>query len=154
MSRSRVSRSTDIPDEYDILSLNKKLQELESTINSLRKELTSCIERVQNVYDEIIEKPNIKETEILDINDDYEVVHPLRIIIEETVDEVVARFPEVELFAIGDTESEAIDNLKASIIELYSDLKDTPVEKLGRLPRSWLRILNKVIRPVGKNKPL
>ena len=64
---------------------------------------------------------------------------------------MIASFPETETFAVGSTESEAIMNLKSAIIELFSDLAGTPKNKLGKLPLSWFRILNKVIKPIGKS---
>lgn len=131
--------------------LQYRIGQLDSTIKSLRKELASCRNQINSLCADLKATPSIKQTELFDISERFELIHPIPIVLEESEDEVVASFPEVELFAVGSTESEAILNLKSSIIELFSDLAGTPKNELGKLPLSWLRILNKVIKPIGKS---
>jgi hypothetical protein len=83
-----------------------------------------------------------------DLGDDaYELKAPLDIVIEEYHDEdnVVARQPELEAFGEGEDEMMAIQALRCDIIRLYEDLVDIEPCELGPLPRSWQRILKKII---------
>ena len=49
------------------------------------------------------------------------------------------------MFGEGITDSEAILNLKNSILDLYDELTETDPDILGKLPKMWLRILGKII---------
>ena len=131
--------------------LQHTIGQLDSTIKSLRKELASCRNQINSLCADLKATPSIKQTELFDISEEFELIHPIPIVLEESEDEVVASFPETETFAVGSTESEAIMNLKSAITELYSDLSETPHEQLGRLPLSWLRTLKRIMRPVGKS---
>jgi hypothetical protein len=94
------------------------------------------------------EQPIRWPAQIWDLNDArYELNAALMIIIEEyrSEENIVARFPEVGAFGEGATEMEAILNLKRDIVSLFDELSEEEPEKLGGLPQSWLRILNKVI---------
>jgi hypothetical protein len=128
-----------------------RIGQLDSTIKSLKKELAACRNQINSLCADLKATLSIKQTELFDIGESFELIHSIPIVLEESEDEVIASFPEVELFAVGSTESEAILNLKSSIIELFSDLTGTPKNKLGKLPLSWFRILNKVIKPIGKS---
>ena len=97
---------------------------------------------------EVMDRPIKYNSQIRDLGDEtYELTEPLLITIEEySVDDtVIASFPEVEAFGEGITETEAILNLKLAILDLYDELKETPVDELGSLPRSWLNVLHKII---------
>jgi hypothetical protein len=135
---------------YEAAEIENIVIDLESQIESLKSELVSCTKRIADLCANLEERPTVIEAELTDIGEDFETLRPIRIVIEELDDEVTASFPEVELFAVGGTRSEAILNLKAALIELYADLVETPNNKLGKLPLSWLRILKKVMKPIGK----
>lgn len=88
-------------------------------------------------------------TQIRDLGDErLKLTEPILITIEEFPgeEEIIASFPEVEVFGEGTTEAEAILNLKWAILDLYQDLLDTAPEELGSLPRSWLKILQQIIK--------
>lgn len=136
----------------DLTELKRKVADLSSDLEYLKSELISCRECIDKLYSEFVDRPIIKETRLFDITKDLEVIEPIPIVIEETEDEVVASFPEVEVFAVGAGESEAITNLKLEISELYYELIDKPDEHLGRVPQGWKRVLGKVMRKVGKTE--
>ncbi|MDX1524183.1 MAG: hypothetical protein R3264_21310, partial [Anaerolineae bacterium] len=58
---------------------------------------------------------------------------------------VIARLPELEVFGEGLTDSEAIYNLKLSILDLYDELIETDVAFLDDLPQIWLETLKRMI---------
>jgi hypothetical protein len=147
-----ISIGNDIDVGADLPTSEQSTAELESIVISLIQELASGIEKVKNLCDACKGKSIIKQSQLFDIDENYEVLNPIPIIIEEYSDETIVSFTEVELFGTGKTESEAILNLKLNIIDLYTDLTSTKNENLGKLPLSWLRILKKVIKPIGKSK--
>lgn len=129
-----------------------ELSELTQEIRKLADGLQSLKEAVETLRDELNDRPIRVQTQLLDIGDKYEVVHAIPIVIEESDNEVIASFPEVEVFAVGSSEPEAISNLKTAIADLYCELVETPRDELGRLPLSWLRVFEKVIRKVGNTQ--
>ncbi len=152
LQSSMIGQTSTATGTQEVLSeFQGRVNDLVSTTKSLRKELALCRNQINGLCADLKARPSIKQTELFDISERFELIHPIPIVLEESEDEVVASFPEVELFAVGSTESEAILNLKLSIIELFSDLAGTPKNKLGKLPLSWFRILNKVIKPIGKS---
>jgi hypothetical protein len=73
-------------------------------------------------------------------NEMYQVVTPLSIVIEEYQDEIIARCPELNLYASETTDNEAIISLKKEIVSLYEEIEENKLE-LGPLPASWQRVL-------------
>lgn len=68
------------------------------------------------------------------------------IALEEYRDEVVARWPNVGVYASGTTESEAIAGIKRQVVELSEELRTMKAGTLGRMPLSWKRILRRAIK--------
>lgn len=96
----------------------------------------------------IDERPIKTNAQIRDLGDGaYELLEPIFITIEEYCEQEVflAGFPEVEAFGEGETESEAIANLKSDILDIYDELTECDPDELGSKPLSWLRILSKII---------
>ncbi len=152
LQSSMIGQPSTTTRPQEVLSeLQGRINDLVSTTKSLRKELASCRNEISGLWADLKARPSIKQAELFDIGEEFELIHPIPIVLEESEDEVVASFPETETFAVGSTESEAIMNLKSAITELYSDLSETPHEQLGRLPLSWFRTLKRIMRPVGKS---
>ena len=141
----QIKVSEDIPSE-DIV---RKIDDLASSMESIKHELTSCKEAIDRLCEELDQRPLIKETKLFDIDEKLDVIQPIPIVIEEFRDEVIASVPEVELFAVANNEPEAISNLKTEIRDLYYELIETPKDELGKLPLSWLRVLERLIRKLG-----
>jgi hypothetical protein len=136
----------------DLAELKSKVSNLSSGLESLRIEIASCKDCIDKLHLEFVDRPIIKETRLFDISEDLEVLEPIPIVIEETEGEVIASFPELEVFAVATGEAEAVSSLKKAIRELYYELIDIPQEQLGRVPQSWKRVLNKVIGRVGSTR--
>jgi hypothetical protein len=71
----------------------------------------------------------------------YPLLNPIYITIETYSDGIIAEHPDTESWAEGETEYEAIDNLRIEIEALYEDLREIPDDKLGRNPLQWKRFL-------------
>ncbi len=74
----------------------------------------------------------------------YKLNQPFYITIEMDEDTVIASLDDIEAFACGDTEFEAINGLCDEIITLYEDLRGHR-NKLGSLPEKWLEFLDSMI---------
>lgn len=112
---------------------------------NISQKINSIENRLENIEENLQDKGRIYNATIYELcKNKYSITTPIQIIIIEDEGEVVARIPELNLYATGDTDTEAIYELKQAIIELYEDLNKT-VNKLGPLPKSWLDTLNKLI---------
>ena len=140
---------TRTPIKSEAEQLKELVIALQSKMEALSQQLAECTSKIKDLCDEATARPTIKETELLDIGDGFDTLRPIHVIIEESEDEAIVSLPEIELSARGGTESEAILNFKEALISLYADLAGTPKAKLGRLPTSWLKILQKVMQPIG-----
>jgi len=104
-------------------------------------------ERTTRLELAMTERPLVATTWLMDLGaSTYGLIQNIPILIETYRDEVIARWPEVSVYGSGLNESEAITELREGILDLYSDLNETGDEELGKLPLSWKRILQRVIR--------
>jgi len=118
-----------------ILETVAKLREEISELRGKVDELTELERNTAKIYNATIH-------ELGDIQ--YELTMPIQVVIEEDEEETVARIPELNLYASADTDSEAINELKQEVIDLYKELESSD-RRLGLLPRSWLQTLRKLI---------
>lgn len=111
------------------------------------KKIISLLKKVDEHLTLIKDRPLIRDATLRDLNSrKYFLKENLEILIEEYPDEIITQWPEVEIFGHGATQPEAMLDLKNEIIDLYEDLLKTKKRELGRLPKMWLRILNRIIK--------
>ena len=111
----------------------------------IKKALSIFENRQVQITEEFENTSKIYNATIYDLNNDkYLLSTPIQIVLIEESDETIARIPELNLYAVGDSGSEAIYELKDEIISMYEDLISSE-NKLGPLPESWLNTLNKLI---------
>jgi len=149
LARSEAFSQIKISEELSSEKIRDEISKLASSVESTKQELVSHKEAIDKLCEGLDERPVIKETRLFDIDEKLAVIQPIPIVIEEFKDEVIASFPELEVYAVADSEPEAISNLKTEIRDLYYDLIETPKDELGKLPLSWLRILERLIRKLG-----
>ena len=75
----------------------------------------------------------------------YKLKAPVDIILETHADEVLALLPELTLCGEGLNVLEAIDDLKADILDLLDDLEDIPEADLGAAPKLWKQSLDLMV---------
>lgn len=96
-------------------------------------------------------RPGTTSTLINDLNSDkYELRDPINIILEIYDDEVLASFPDLELFGDGRNIFEAIADLKEQILDLHIDYQGTPNKMLGTDPLRWKKLLTRMIKKCKK----
>jgi len=119
------------------------------TVAKLREEVSDLRQKVDELTEIVRDTARIYNATIHELGDSrFELAVPLQIVLEEDQEETVARIPELNLYASGDTDNEAIDELKQEVIKLYEELESSD-KKLGPLPKSWFLTLRKLI--VKKN---
>jgi hypothetical protein len=74
----------------------------------------------------------------------YTSNRPIYITIETDGENVIASLDDIEAFAYGDTEFEALNSLCEEIVALYEDMKKNR-KNLGALPQKWLGYLDEVV---------
>lgn len=75
----------------------------------------------------------------------YKLKVPVNITLEKYADEVLALLPELTLCGEGLSEQEAIEDLKADILDLLDDLGDMPESDLGAVPKLWKQSLDLMV---------
>lgn len=71
---------------------------------------------------------------------------PIWAVVQPVEDSFVATFFDANLSTSGDTQEEAMANLKDLILDVYLDLAEEPPERLGPEPRRQLAVLASLIR--------
>jgi hypothetical protein len=121
-----------------------------SLIMQISTALNQLTDEIKLLKEEFRARPNVSSSLLNDLNDNkYIVKKPIPIIIEETEEECLARWPEINAFGVGSTISEAILNLKENIIDIYNDFLMRKKSTLGILALNVLEIMKIYIR---KNK--
>ena len=142
--RSESSRWPVIQSPRYILST----QDLEHIIEEQRKIIQHCLSILDSVKDTLADTQTCYSTSITSVtwNDtELPLRLPLTAIIQHDEDEVVARLPEFSASGFGNTESEAVDDLKSELGSLYKELTEIPEDELGALPIRWKRGLGHLV---------
>ena len=72
--------------------------------------------------------------------------HPIFVVVQPEGDEFSATFFDANINASGDTQTEAVDNLKEILVSAYRRLSDLGESRLGPGPRKQLAVLRTIIR--------
>jgi dCTP deaminase len=81
----------------------------------------------------------------------YELERDIPVVLQPSDDGFIATFFDANIATGGDTEQEALDNLRSLIIDTFEMLESEPSEKLGPEPRRQLKVLRSLIRKVRQN---
>ncbi len=121
--------------------------ELASELRDLKEQTAQLSSLVSELSERLADHPVVKPITLYDLNTiDYSLMRPINAILELHDDEIIASFPEIEVFGSGTTESEAISSLKLQILDIFEELRDSDPKELGKLPQSWKRILDALIK--------
>ena len=146
-----LESDVDTTDRYS--DLDQRIQSLESTIAEQTDLLLECLSRITDLTEMLSDSYSTHSTSISSItieDDEIPLRIPILVILQEDEDEVGARVPEFSASGFGDTEAEAVAELKSELGSLYAELMNTPVELLGVLPRRWKQGLSSLVIPVGE----
>jgi hypothetical protein len=80
---------------------------------------------------------------------DLRLVEPLSVSLECDGEQVIAYAPDLDLFGYGDTESEALDDLRRTVADLYYTLQEEH-KSLGPMPAQVWGYLSHIIIEAGR----
>ena len=128
--------------ERELAKLSRTVQQLGKRIDGLATRAQQMEATLNEIRRELRDRPITSQSTIYDLNNTkFTLRMPIPIVIEDYEQEVLARFPELELHGEGATEPEAIASLKREFVELYDDLSGSNQDELGKLPKQWLTTL-------------
>lgn len=91
---------------------------------------------------------------IMDLSPEpYELNGVIPAVVQPTDDGLVATLFDANINTSGETQQEAVSNLRALLMELYEDLRAEEPEKLGPGPRRQLSVLERSLCPCGQEGP-
>jgi len=91
--------------------------------------------------------PSTVDSKIYNLSSEtYELIKPVPVTIERHPDEIIALMPDLNLYGEGPDEMDAIEDLKAEIIELFEDLDEMPNSELGKMPKIWKKTLRLMVK--------
>jgi len=92
-------------------------------------------------------RPNAVPGKMYDLGDNrLKLKEPLDIIFRIYPGEVLAVLPELELVGEGVNEMEALEDLKCELLDLHEYLSGLEENDLGKGPRSWKNILQRIVQ--------
>lgn len=104
--------------------------------------LQEALNEIRQLRTELSQRPLVTSITLNDLGDSkINIKLPISsVILHETDEESIARWPETRAYGTGSTLGEAISALKLNIIDLYCDLKNRDSDSLGVIALNTLRI--------------
>ena len=97
-----------------------------------------------------VPQPTVQSTVIVPVEtfapEPYRLLRPFHVVVQPYHDEYVATYFDANIGATGDTQEEAVANLKDVILSLYEHLRALSDAQLGPEPRRQRRILQSLIK--------
>ena len=116
-------------------ALEERLAELEGAVADLRRQ-------VAELADEAVYPAE------LSVLPGLELRRPIPIVVEESADDVVARWIEPAITGLGRSEGEAIESLAEVIVEVWAELRSDG-DRLSRNTRRMLSIIEAYVAPAA-----
>lgn len=136
--------------EHFLANICGTFEQLSVSVSGLSADLRALRRDVRGIADELSERPIVRYATLSDLGTPhFSLMATLPIVIEEYIDEVVARWPEIEATGSGSSEPEAIQRLREEVVELMNELSSSAPEELGPEPTQALHILRRLVTPNG-----
>ena len=145
-----LNSSSEDGDKYGLVSGNGEVTIDRQVLALLCQEVELLRTEIADLRDSLASRPVVRHMMLSGLGSgQYRLARPIWVLTEEYDDGVTARFVEVEATGHGDTESEALAALQLDIIALHEELRRTPANELGKLPRSWQSTLADLVIQVA-----
>ena len=105
----------------------------EHVIRQVVKETLFQVLRQKTIYVEDLKHP------------DLELIRPIPVFLEYDGETVIANYYDTESYGYGDSEYEALDELRLELAQTYLDLAED-ADSLGPLPQQWWNNLQSIVR--------
>lgn len=76
----------------------------------------------------------------------YELSSPIQAVVQPAGEGYIASFFDANISASGDTQQDAVNNLKDMVLAVFDDLEEEPRERLGVEAARQLAVLRKMIQ--------
>ena len=128
-TRGRLNVASEVRVAVTTETVEERLAALEQAVTDLGGQVNEVIEETITPA-ELSVLPGLK------------VLRPIPIVIEESADDVIARWIEPGLTGVGGSEGAAIDSLAAVIVDVWTDLRSENVRLAGNAGRMLAVIEN------------
>ncbi|HEX9734731.1 MAG TPA: hypothetical protein VGG06_22390 [Thermoanaerobaculia bacterium] len=88
--------------------------------------------------------PIIVPVQVLD-DERVSLTRPFYVVVEQTDDNFIATFFDAHISASGETQWEAVDNVKDLVVATFHRLRQAPADKLGPIPTRQIAALRHFI---------
>jgi predicted RNase H-like HicB family nuclease len=106
--------------------------------------------KVEQVLRKLAELSSLRRSFLVPIEtlepEPYEILKPFTAVVMEVEGGFEAAAFDLGIFASGDTEEEAISNLKETLLDTFDQLNELPDTRLGKGPLRQKGLLNKCVR--------
>lgn len=116
------------------MALNNPTLALLQRVNELQGQLAAVERRAAES-----DIPRISQATLHELSGDWSLERPLTATIEAYDDHVVARVADLSVFGEGESELEAIDDLRTNVVELAEELREA--EPGSELAARWSRLV-------------
>jgi hypothetical protein len=76
----------------------------------------------------------------------FELLREISVVVQPVEHGYTATFFDANINSSGDTQEEAVSNLKSLVVEIFSDLESEPAARLGPEPVRQLKVLSMFLR--------
>ena len=130
-----------------VFDQTKRLDELCDRVAGLES-------KVEQVLSKLAELSALRRSFLVPIEtlepEPYEILRHVTAVVTEAEGEFEAAIFDLGIFASGDTEEEAIANLKETLLDTFDQLNELPDTRLGKGPLRQKGLLNKCVRKVER----
>jgi predicted RNase H-like HicB family nuclease len=130
-----------------VFGTTKRLDELCERVAGIESKLEQVLKRLGELS--ALRRSFLVPIETLE-PEPYEITRPFTAVVVEAEGEFEAAIFDLSIFASGDTEEEAIANLKETLLDTVDRLNELPDTRLGKGLLRQKSLLNKCVRRVEK----
>ena len=126
-----------------VFGYGKKLEEFDQRLDRIEEMLQAILVKVAGIG------PTLKSIMVPIQSlapEPYKVLQPLTVVVTEADEGYEAAFFDASIFASGDTEEDAVSNLKGTMIDTYERLSELKESQLGPGPTRQKQVLDSYIR--------
>jgi predicted RNase H-like HicB family nuclease len=143
-----VRQVTSLEDQLRALfGYTKRFDELCERVAGLESKVDQVLKRIGDLG--ALRRSILVPIETLE-PEPYEITRPFTAVVMEAEGEFEAAIFDLGIFASGDTEEEAIANLKETLLDTFDQLNELPDTRLGKGPFRQKGLLNKCVRKVER----
>lgn len=131
---------------HAMINQSARLAELNGRVSQIERALTDMAKGIDLLR---VQQPSVWVPVQSFAPEPYEVLRPFTVVVRPDGEEFEASFFDANLYGSGDTEEEAVSDLKVVMIESFDRLSELGDDKLGPAMLKQKRVLTAHIRRIG-----